>query len=327
MNHLKGKWLIIGGAGYIGSHVARTFLKQNLEVIVLDNLSTGLSERLPNNIKLLNFDCSDHIKLNSILRTFNINGIVHLAALKQARESLRDPIKYWDKNISAMLGVIKSLKKSPVKYFLFSSSCSIYGANREVSEESITKPLSTYARTKLTSESILSDCAKELNISFISLRYFNVIGNDNFKLSHDNSKECLFPCIYESIKRDELPNVFGTNFNTPDGSALRDYLDVRDLSDAHYICAEHLMKRNEKLTLKLNIGSGKPVSVLEIISEFTKYLSVPNKYNDAGRNPADPDAVWANIDKFSKLFNWKPSWNLKESIISYVKSKKIEVKK
>lgn len=324
MISFKSKWLIIGGAGYIGSHVTRTFLKNNLDVLVLDNLSTGIKERIPPSIELIELDCSESDKVNNILNSNNIEGIVHLAALKHARESERESLKYWDKNISAMLGVIKSLKNSPVKYFLFSSSCSIYGDRNEVTEGSTPKPLSTYAKTKSTSENILNDCAKELNLSFINLRYFNVIGNDDFPMSYDNSLECLFPCLYKSLKKGELPNVFGTNFNTPDGSALRDYIDVRDLSQAHYLCAKHLILQDKKLSLNLNIGTGKPRSVIEIINAFSKHLSVPNKFNNLERNPADPDAVWANTEKFKSLFNWKPTCNLDDSIKSFVASKKLD---
>lgn len=315
------RWLIIGGAGYIGAHVSRTFLKNNINIFILDNLSTGLKERIPKSIKIYNFDCSNSQKINEILNKHNIQGIVHLAAFKQARESKRKPLKYWENNISAMIGVINSIKNSPVKYFLFSSSCSIYGDSKEVTEESDIKPLSPYGRTKAICEMILDDCAKELKISCISLRYFNVIGNDNFDMAHDNSEECLVPSIYNCYMKNKLPEVFGTNFNTRDGSAMRDYLDVRDLSDVHYLAANYLMNKNINLNLKLNVGTGKPNSVLEIIKELSNNLSIPNKINDVGRNSADPDAIWANTNKFKKLFDWEPKWTIQESIKSYLQNK------
>ena len=320
----KKGWLIIGGAGYIGAHVSRTFIKNKVNVHVLDNLSTGLRERLPKDINFHNFDCSNTKKLNNLLNKNNIEGIVHLAAFKQARESKRKPLKYWSNNVTSMIEVLNSLRNSPVKYFVFSSSCSIYGNSEEVKEETKKNPLSPYGRTKNTCEIILNDCAKELDISWISLRYFNVIGNDDFQMSHDNSKECLLPSLYNCYKEKKLPSVFGTNFKTKDGSALRDYLDVRDLSETHFLAAKYLTDQKGKISMQLNVGTGKPYSVIEIIDIFAKRLSISNNFNDLGRNSADPDAVWANTNKFFSLFHWKPKWTLEESIKSFIDSKNKE---
>ena len=317
----KVKWLIIGGAGYIGSHVSRAFINNKIDIFILDDLSTGLKERLPNSVKFYKFNCSNSKKLNHLLNQHNIKGVVHLAALKQARESKRKPLKYWSNNISSMIGVLNAFKDSPVKYFVFSSSCSIYGDSKEVTEESKTNPLSPYGRTKETCELMLNDCAKELQISWISLRYFNVIGNDNFNMAHDCSKECLLPSLYNCYQENKLPNVFGTDFDTKDGSALRDYLDVRDLSDVHFLAARHLMDKNKDIRMPLNVGTGNPRSVLEIINIFSNNLSISNKFNDLGRNSADPDSIWANTDKFTKLFNWEPRWTLEESVKSFLLSK------
>ena len=325
MSTNKKNWLIIGGSGYIGSHIARTFLKKGIDIIILDDFSTGLKERTPSSVKLINLNCSDSNKLNYVLNKYNVEGIVHLAALKQARESNREPLKYWSGNISSLIGTLNSLKNSPIKYFLFSSSCSIYGDSNEVTEESNLNPISTYGRTKAASEFIINDCANELDISYISLRYFNVIGNASFPMAHDNSQECLLPCIYRAFQNGNLPKVFGTDFNTKDGSALRDYIDVRDLSYAHYLSANYLSKVKKKVSLRLNVGTGKPYSVIEIIEKFAKNLNKSPKFYDAGRNPADPDAVWANIEKFTKLFNWSPKWTLDESIKSYINSKQKEI--
>ena len=316
----KLKWMIVGGAGYIGSHVCRCFIDNGLDVVIVDNLVTGIKERIPEKVKLIKLDCENNYELNKYILENKIDGIVHLAAFKQARESRRDPIKYWDNNIKSTLGIVKAIKNTQVKYLIFSSSCSVYGQCGEVKEESNLNPISPYGWTKFVSEQIIQNCAKQLNISFINLRYFNVIGNDNFPMAFDNSEECLVPKIYNAIINKQLPKVFGTDFESPDGSALRDYIDVRDLSYIHFLAAKHLTESKKKLNTFFNVGSGNPVSVLEIIHSFSILLATKIIYEDVGRNPADPDKVWANNEKFFRNFGWKPKYSLYSSIKSFLES-------
>ena len=180
--------------------------------------------------------------------------------------------------------------------------------------------MSPYGWTKFVSEQIIQNCANQLNISFISLRYFNVIGNDNFPMAFDNSEECLVPKIYKAIINKELPKVYGTDFETSDGSAIRDYIDVRDLSYIHFLAAKKLMKSKKNLNKFFNVGSGKPISVLEIINSFSRLLAKKIIYVDVGRNPADPDKVWANNEEFFKNFGWKPKHCIDSSIKSFLES-------
>ena len=320
----KCKWMIVGGAGYIGSHVSRCFLDNDLDVVIVDNLVTGIKERIPEKIKLIKLDCENHIKLKEYIQDNKIDGIVHLAAFKQARESRRDPIKYWDNNLRSTLGIVKAIKNTNVRYLIFSSSCSVYGQCGEGQEESKLNPMSPYGWTKFVSEQIIQNCASQLNISFISLRYFNVIGNDNFPMAFDNSEECLVPKIYKAIINKQLPKVFGTDFDTSDGTAIRDYIDVRDLSYIHFLAAKHLMESKKNLNKFFNVGSGKPVSVLEIINSFSRLLDRKIMYEDVGRDPADPDRVWANNEKFFRNFCWQPKHSIDSSIKSFLKSPQIK---
>ena len=317
---MRGKfnWMIIGGAGYIGAHVARCFLNNDLDVIIVDNLVTGIKERIPEKVKFFKIDCKNFKELNNCILENKVDGIVHLAAFKQARESRRNPMKYWDNNLSSTLGIIKAIKNTKVKYLIFSSSCSVYGPCGEVKEESKLNPISPYGWTKYVSEEIIKNCAPQLNLSFVSLRYFNVIGNDNFPKAYDNSEECLVPKIYKAIINKELPKVFGTDFETSDGSALRDYVDVRDLSFIHLLSAKYLMESKNKLNTFFNVGSGKPVSVIEIIDSFSRLLSKKIMYEDVGRNSADPDKVWANNKKFFNIFGWQPKYSIDDSIQSFL---------
>tara|TARA_A100001388_G_C28765458_1_gene500445 strand:- start:154 stop:1158 length:1005 start_codon:yes stop_codon:yes gene_type:complete len=314
----KFTWMIIGGAGYIGAHVSRCFIDNDLDVVIVDNLVTGIKERIPEKVKFIKLGCENHNELNNYILENKIDGIVHLAAFKQARESSRDPIKYWDNNIKTTLGIVKAIKNTKVKYLIFSSSCSVYGKCGEVKEESKLNPISPYGWTKFVSEQIIQNCADQLNISFVSLRYFNVIGNDNFPMAFDNSEECLVPKIYNAIINKKLPKVFGTNFKTTDGSAIRDYIDVRDLSYIHFLAAKHLIKSKNKLNSFYNVGSGKPVSVFEIIHSFSRLLAKNIMFEDVGRNPADPDKVWANNEKFFSDFGWEPKHSIDSSIKSFL---------
>ena len=314
------KWMIVGGAGYIGSHVSRCFKDNGIDILIVDNLVTGKEERIPEKVKFIKIDCQNHIDLKKYIIKNKIEGIVHLAAFKQARESIRDPLKYWDNNIKATLGILNAIKNTEVKYLIFSSSCSIYGKCGEVKEETSLNPISPYGWTKSVSEEIIKNCASQLGLSFISLRYFNVIGNDNFPHAHDNSEECLVPKIYNSIKNNQIPKVFGTDFLTPDGSALRDYIDVRDLSYIHFLSAKYLIDNSNKLETFFNVGSGNPVSVLEIIDNLSKILSLDTKYENVGRNSADPDKVWANNEKFFNIFKWKPKYSIDSSLRSFIES-------
>ena len=325
----KYTWLIVGGAGYIGSHVARCFLDNDIDIVIVDNLVTGIKERIPDKVKFIKLDCENHNELNNYILANKIDAIVHLAAFKQARESNRDPLKYWDNNLKSTLGIVKAIKNTNVKYLIFSSSCSVYGGSGEVKEESTVNPISPYGWTKFVSEQIIKNCAPQLNISFLSLRYFNVIGNDNFPMASDNSEECLVPKIYNAIINNKFPKVFGTDFETPDGSALRDYIDVRDLSYIHFLAAKHLMESKKILNSFFNVGSGKPVSVLEIIHSFSRSLSIKTKFEDVGRNSVDPDKVWANNEKFFRVFGWQPKYSIDDSIKSFLESseKKLELKK
>ena len=156
------------------------FLDNDVDIVIVDNLVTGIKERIPEKVKFINLNCENHDELNKYIVENKINGIVHLAAFKQARESSRDPLKYWDNNIRSTLGILKAIENTMVEYFIFSSSCSVYGKCGEVKEQSKLNPISPYGWTKYISEQIIQDCAKQLNISVVNLRYFNVIGNDDF---------------------------------------------------------------------------------------------------------------------------------------------------
>ena len=311
------RWLVTGGAGYIGAHVVRAFESAGISTVVLDDLSTGLRARVPVSVPLIQANCADAERVRQALDQYRCIGVVHLAALKHARESSAQPLRYWDNNLGAMLGVLKGLDGTSVAHFVLSSSCSIYGGAGAVDVASPPNPQSPYARTKVVCEQVLGDCAKLLGISWMTLRYFNVIGNDDFSAAHDTSPECLVPATAARLARGEPPVVYGTDFSTPDGTALRDYVDVRDLAAAHLLAAQHLMNGKEG-GMTLDVGSGSPISVLEVLSAIHEEFGQPLSFRDGERNAADPDAVWAKATSVGTLLGWMPTHDLASSIRAHV---------
>jgi UDP-glucose 4-epimerase len=316
----EGVWLVTGGAGYIGSHVVRSLSDAGFGVVVLDDLSTGLVERLPESIPLVVADCSSSDQVHDALISHKVVGIVHLAAFKHARESAQEPLMYWRNNVGAMLGVLGAVRGTAVQWFVFSSSCSVYGASGPVGPGTPTQPLSPYGRTKLTCEEILGDVAPELGLSFISLRYFNVIGNGEFHGAHDTSTECLVPVAYERAVRGLPVRVFGTDFATPDGTALRDYLDVRDLARAHAKAAECLATEAIATSLTLDVGRGTPTSVREILDAVSQVINASIIIEDVGSHVADPPAVWAPALEICNKLDWGPQHDQLSAILAHHRS-------
>lgn len=310
-------WLVTGGAGYIGAHVTRRFLSAGVQVIVVDNFSTGKMARLPDTVTTIEVDCDDHQSIHEVLVNHGVVGVVHLAAFKQARESTREPMKYWSNNVNAMLGVLRAIEGTCVRHFVFSSSCSIYGSVGLVSPDKDPQPISPYARTKYASELILQDHARHLGLSTITLRYFNVIGNDAFPLAHDTSTESLIPAAYARVILDQPVPVFGTSHPTPDGTALRDYVDVRDLATAHLKAAQYLVEQGPDVQEVLDVGTGAPVSVCEILQSLEQATGRVITIKDVGAHPADPAAVWAEGSRIRELLGWRPEHDILTSVAAH----------
>ena len=300
-----------------------SFNDNGLKVFVIDNLQTGLRTRIPPDFLFWEGDCNDSTSIKKICDEHNIIGVIHLAAKKMAGESVREPLSYWTCNISAIVGVLNGIKGTNVKSFVLSSSCSIYGSSGEVTELSSINPISPYGRTKYFSEQILSDVAQELSINAIILRYFNVIGNSAKQDSVDRSPECLLPAVYEAIMNGDLPNIYGSDYKTDDGTCVRDYLDVRDLADAHYRSAQYLQNLKDPGFFGIfNVGSGHPRSVLEMISLVCEAMNVPVEFTMKQPRKGDPAAVWSNAQAIGSLLGWKPSFSIEESVKAYVEGRR-----
>lgn len=313
-DHLGDRWLLIGGAGFIGSHVLREFIKEGLDCVILDNLTTGLIERIPRHVPFIYGDATKSNEVLTACQSYDITGVVHLAAFMQARESIAEPIKYWSNNVGASLSIASILDQTKVKRVIFSSSCSVYGNAAGATENSPLNPISPYAMTKVASEQILSQACSKFSISISILRYFNVIGNDNFPESHDQCMETIVPSVVRQITSGEPPLIFGGDFATPDGTAIRDYLDVRDLARAHALVATSQQRKEKDI---VNVSSGNPVSVKTIMDSILKVSNSSLKPRTAVAKPGDPGEIWAKPSESLRLLGWSPRYDLHESIQSY----------
>lgn len=312
--------LVTGGAGYIGSHVVRALLKRSWVPIVVDDLSTGRQDRLPDGVAFYQVDLGEHEVIAELLRRHGVSSVVHLAGRKQARESRRQPLPYWTTNVTGMISLLSAIESSDVSSFVFSSSCSVYGSAGPVGNDSQYQPISPYARTKVVGEWVMSDVAPSLGLKWAALQYFNVIGAGPFPYSYDTSPESLLPAATASWSRGMPVPVFGMDFETPDGTALRDYVDVEDLAEAHINTLEALVGPKGTTLGAVALGSGQPVSVLSLLRMLATQFGIQPTIDEYPRNPADPDTVWVADLSGAERIHWKATTPITHSISNFVQA-------
>ena len=303
--------LITGGAGYIGSHIVEEFDKNKNNIFILDNLVTGFKRLINKKATFIKGDIKNIALIKKIIKKNNINSIIHLAAYLNISEAEKNKKKYNQNNIIGTFNLIKACKNSNVRNIIFSSSCSIYGdVKGSVSERKKPNPQSYYAFTKYKGEEIIKKYSKKYNYKYAILRYFNVAGASKsgkigeIEISHNH----LFKNIaISSLKKRPVVNIFGNNYNTKDGSCIRDYIHVVDLANIHI---EALKKINlSKRSIILNCGYGKGISVHQVVKKFQKIIKKKIIINYNNRRPGDVAQVYACILKLKKLLNWKPKYN------------------
>jgi UDP-glucose 4-epimerase len=319
--------LVTGGLGYIGSHTVLKLLENNYDIIIIDNLSNSnltvletLKIITQRNIKFYKGDINDGVILDKIFKENRINSVIHFAALKSVSESLNRPLDYYHNNVGGTLNLLKNMKNNGVKNIIFSSSCTVYGEPdlfpvTELTELKVSK--TPYGKTKSICENILLD---ENEINSISLRYFNPIGNHKSGLLYEQPNgipENLLPYIIGVItKKYDYLKIFGNNYNTHDGTAIRDYIDVNDLAEAHVKSLSVVEKNKYDV---FNIGTGNGYSVMEIVNSFkNKGYDIPFKIYP--RREGDIEKIWADITKSKNLLGWEPKNSLSDSIESIIKS-------
>jgi UDP-glucose 4-epimerase len=318
------KIIITGGAGYIGSHTVVELYKSGFTPIIIDNLCNssernikGISEILGKDIKWHNVDCTNQKEIDNIFELEgNIEGIIHFAAYKSVEESVQNPKKYYENNIGSLEVILNSMEKYKVNNIIFSSSCTVYGIPNllPVTENApFKKAESPYGETKQLCEKILM----ENNFSSVSLRYFNPIGSHPSSLIGDCSADKasnLIPIITETAigKRKNI-TVFGNDYNTSDGTCIRDYIHVVDLAKSHVKSMDFLIKNDGKHAF--NIGTGIGVSVLQAISIFEKSNNIKVNYSVGPRRSGDIEQIYANCDLSQEKLNWKGKQTLKQAMI------------
>lgn len=313
------KIAVIGGAGYIGSHTVRELLDAGHEVHVFDNLSSGLRRNLFPEAGFTQGDILNFESLDSFFKAFRPEGIVHLAAFKAAGESMTNPEKYSVNNINGSVNILNAAAENQVKYIVFSSSAAVYGSPRymPVDENHPTNPENYYGFTKLAIEKFLGWYDKLRNIRFAALRYFNAAGYDveGRIAGLEKNPANLIPVVMEALtgKRKEVL-VFGNDYDTADGTGIRDYIHVNDLARGHRMAFEYLERTGKSLTV--NLGTQTGASVLDIIRGAEKVSGKKVPFRIVGRRPGDPASLIANPAKAKEILGWEAKYSDMETILS-----------
>jgi UDP-glucose 4-epimerase len=317
------KFLVTGGAGYIGSHMTKMLVNSGHEVITLDNLSTGFRE-LAKYGKLIVGDLTDENLLDGLFSKHQFDGVMHFAATSLVGESMTDPSKYYRNNVSNTINLLDAMVKHNVKSFVFSSSAAVYGKpNSDLIDEDHTKvPINPYGSTKLMIERILQDYASAYGLNSISLRYFNACGADpegELGECHDPETHLIPLVLQAASNRRESITVFGRDYATDDGTCVRDYIHINDLCSAHALALNKLFTSNDIGALAFNLGNSSGFSVrqvIDVVQEVVGREGYSVTVIDGNRREGDPDMLVADAAKAKSELGWAPSYTDLETIIS-----------
>lgn len=308
------KVLVSGGAGYIGAHVVRRLAERGDQPIIVDDLSAGDANRVAG-FPLITLDLSIHSsakELTRILREHRVDAVIHFAALKAAGESVHQPVRYYQQNIGTLTTVLDAMTTSGTKNLVFSSSAAVYGDTAPpLDEDAPTHPISPYGETKLIGEWLVGSAARAHALNAISLRYFNVAGAGAADLG-DTSVNNLIPMTIERLAANTAPRIFGNDYDTPDGTCLRDYIHVVDLADAHLAALDNLREGHRVY----NVGTGSGTSVRDIIDLVLTASGSTLTPDIVERRPGDPDVVVANVDRIRAELGWEATLTARDAVES-----------
>lgn len=320
-NPARPSILVTGGAGYIGSHAVLALRDKGWPVVVVDNLSTGFRWAVPEDVPFVEADIGDASAMDALLSAHNVGAIVHFAGSIIVPESVEQPLKYYKNNTANTRTLLECAVKAGVSHFLFSSTAATYGIPQSVpiSEDAPKAPINPYGMSKLMSEFMLADVARAHPLNFCALRYFNVAGADPQGRSGQSTAGAthLIKVAVEAAlgKRDHV-SVYGTDYATPDGTGVRDYIHVADLAEAHVLALEALMA-NPQQSLVLNCGYGRGFSVNEVLDAVDRVSGVTLKRHVEARRPGDPDALVADNRQILELLPWQPKYQDLETIVAH----------
>lgn len=313
-------FLITGGAGYIGAHVVRAMLLAGEKVVVLDDLSTGNEDRVPEGVPLVIGSVLDRLLLDRAIAEHQITGVVHLAGKKQVGESVEKPMYYYHENVGGLTVLLQAVAAAGIRNVLFSSSASVYGMPdvELVTEDTPCAPLSPYGETKLAGEWLIRAAGKAHGISTACLRYFNVAGAATPELA-DTGVFNLVPMVFERYDAGQGAKIFGDDYATPDGTCVRDYIHVADLADAHVVAARKLAEwaaAGDYKDLTVNIGRGEGVSVWEMVELLNANTGHDYAPVVSPRRPGDPAKVVASAERIGSELGWKARHDVREMVTS-----------
>lgn len=309
--------LVVGGAGYIGSHMCKYLAKNGYQPVVLDNLVYGHREAVKWG-PFFEGSMTDDNLVNSIFSKYTIEAVMHFAAFCYVGESVTDPAKYYRNNVAATIALLEKMVENKVTNFIFSSTCATYGEPVEIpiSEQHPQNPINPYGKSKLMVEHILNDFHNAYDMQYVALRYFNASGADpEGELGEDHRPEShLIPLVLQTaLGQRESINIFGTDYPTSDGTCIRDYIHINDLAQAHYLALDRLL--NHLPGGQYNLGTGNGFSVKEVIDMAAKITGKSIHTNSTDRRPGDPASLISSSEKVIKELGWKPQFSDLHTII------------
>jgi UDP-glucose 4-epimerase len=310
--------LVVGGAGYIGSHLVKELVEKE-DVVVLDNLSTGHREAVDKRAIFVKGDLGNEEDLQMVFRSYPIKAVMHFAAFSLVGESVVDPLKYYENNVASTLTLLKVMIKFKVKNFIFSSTAATYGIPdvELIDEATKTAPINPYGQSKLMVEQILADFSKAYGLHYVVLRYFNAAGAHHSAVigeSHDPETHLIPIVLQQLLGQREKISVFGSDYDTADGTCVRDYIHVTDLAQAHILALEALLSE-EKSTETYNLGNGLGFSVKEVIETCERVTGIKANVEMADRRAGDPARLVASANKIFSELGWKAERDLEKMIV------------
>ena len=314
-------WLVTGGAGYIGAHVVRAFDEVGLPAVVLDDLSSGHREFVPDDVPFVEGSILDTDLLVSTLREHEVVGVMHIAAFKYAGVSVERPLHAYEQNVTGTLSVLRAMQETGVDKVVFSSSAATYGTPDvdTVTEETRTRPESPYGESKLIGEWLLRDQATATGLRHTSMRYFNVVGSGTTDV-YDTSPHNLFPLVIEALLAGRTPQIYGDDYPTPDGTCVRDYIHVADLAVSHVAAAEALAA-GTTLERVYNLGSGDGLSVRQIMDAMARVTGIDFEPEIRERRPGDPARIVAAGDLAARDLKWEMRHSVDDMVASAWKAR------
>ncbi len=309
-------WLVTGGAGYIGAHVVRAFGDEGLDVVVVDDLSSGHSSFVPEDVPFVEGTILDRQLMVKTMREHDVTGVVHVAGFKYAGVSVQRPLHTYEQNVTGTVVLLQAMQEAEVDKVVFSSSAATFGTPDDeiVTERSATHPESPYGESKLIGEWLLRDQAAATGLTHTSLRYFNVVGSGTTEV-YDTSPHNLFPLVLEALIEGRTPRINGVDYPTPDGTCVRDYVHVSDLAISH-VAAARALSAGTPLEPVYNLGSGTGLSVREIMDAMIRVTGIEFEPEIGQRRPGDPARIVATGELAARDLDWEMRHTVDDMVAS-----------